>query len=194
MHNHVALNEGPTVPPDSVLSHDGRWIAFESNRDGNWEIYVAAPDGSNPMRLTMAPGPDIHPAWSPDNRRIAFTSHRDGPSSIYVMDRDGRNTKPLVRLPSARLAVWSPDGESLFFVAERGGNDELYRKNLGTGETVSLTPSAAKDGIHIWHPTISPDGRWLAYVTNATGEYRIWISDPDGAQKRLLTKAMEVRP
>jgi TolB protein len=182
------------LPPDAVVSHDGNWLAFESNRDGNWEIYVAAPDGSNPVRLTTAPGADIQPAWSPDDRRIAFTSHRDGGSAVYVMDRDGRSAMPVVQYPSARLPAWSADGESLYFVSEREGHDELSRRSLVTGETVSLTPSAAKVGTQIWHPTVSPDGRWLAYVTNATGEYRVWISDLNGVKQRLLTKEIEMRP
>jgi TolB protein len=181
------------MPPDAVLSHDGNRIAFESNRDGNWEIYIAEPDGSNPLRLTTAPGADIQPAWSPDDRRIAFTSHRDGKSAVYVMDRDGRNVRSVVQVPSARLPVWSPDGEGIYFVSERGGHDELYRRNLATGETVSLTPSAAKDGTQIWHPTVSPDGRWLAYVTNITGEYRVWVSTATGSEKRLLTQTIKTR-
>jgi len=179
---------------DPVLSHDGKWVAFESNRDGNWEIYVAASDGSNWTRLTSAPGADIQPAWSPDDRRIAFTSIRDGASAIYIMDRDGRNASAVVRLPSARLPAWSPDGKRLYFIAEESGRDGLYRKDLESGEIVSLTRSVAPPGTRIWHPTASPNGRWLAYVTNASGEYRIWITDPSGSQKRLLTESVEVRP
>jgi Tol biopolymer transport system component len=190
----ASANNASSMPPDAVLSHDRSRIAFESDRDGNWEIYVAAPDGSDAVRLTTAPGADIQPAWSPDDRRIAFTSHRDGDSAIYVMDRDGRNVKLLVQYPSARLPAWSPDGASLYFVSERNGHDELYRKIVGTGETVSLTPSIGRNGTQIWHPTVSPDGRWLAYVTNVTGEYRVWISDLNGAQKRVLTHARMVQP
>ncbi len=107
------------------------------------------------------------------------------------MDRDGRNVKPLVRYPSARLPVWSPDGESLYFVSEREGHEELYRRNLVTEETVSLTRSQAKEGTRIWHPTASPDGRWVAYVTNVTGEYRVWISDPTGSVRRMTTKVAD---
>jgi TolB protein len=98
-----------------------------------------------------------------------------------------------VRYPSARLPVWSPDGESLYFVSERDRHDELYRKNLVTGETVSLTPSMVKKGTQIWHPTVSPDGRRLAYVTNVTGEYRVWVTDAEGSEKRLLTRSINIR-
>ena len=68
-------------------SPDGRYIAFESERDGNWEIYVMDSDGSNPRRLTDHPAEDKYPSWSPDGRHIAFQSSRDhGNYEIYVMD------------------------------------------------------------------------------------------------------------
>ena len=176
-----------------VRSHNGTRVAFESNRDGNWDIYVAALDGSNPKRLTDAPGADIHPAWSPEDDRIAFTSHRDGKSAIYIMDREGRNQKAVVRTP-ARLPAWSWDGKSLFFVSEQPAHEELHRINLETGETVVLTSGEAGPGTRVWHPVVSPDGRWIAYVSNATGDYRVWISTPTGSEKRLLTRGPDPLP
>ena len=61
-------------------------IAFISDRDGNFEIYVMDADGSNPTNLTNNPGRDSFPAWSPDGSKIAFGSDRDGNMEIYVMD------------------------------------------------------------------------------------------------------------
>jgi len=72
-------------------------IAFASDRDGDYEIYVMDADGSNVRRLTTASeGEDNYsPAWSPDGSRIAFTSGRDGDADVYVMDADGGGpTKP----------------------------------------------------------------------------------------------------
>ena len=66
-------------------------IAFSSNREGNYEIYVMNADGGNQQRLTNNPHADWSPSWSPDGKRIAFSSDRDGASEIYVMDADGSN-------------------------------------------------------------------------------------------------------
>ena len=72
-------------------SPDGTRIAFESNRDGNWEIYVMNHDGSDVQRLTDDPGNDLMPAWSPDGSLLAFQTDRDGNWEIYLMSADGSN-------------------------------------------------------------------------------------------------------
>jgi Tol biopolymer transport system component len=72
-----------------------RKIVFDSDRDGNPEIYAMDPDGSNPQRLTDSKGSDETPAWSPDRKKIAFASDREGHLDIYVMDPDGSNPQRL---------------------------------------------------------------------------------------------------
>ena len=70
-------------------SPDGTRITFNSDRDGNPEIYSMSSDGSDPVRLTENDAPDLAPAWSPDGERIVFLSERDGNPEIYVMRADG---------------------------------------------------------------------------------------------------------
>ena len=67
-------------------------IAFSSNREGNYEIYVMDINGKNPRRLTKNRHADLHPSWSPDGKHLVFSSKRDGGITyeIYVMDADGR--------------------------------------------------------------------------------------------------------
>ncbi|MCE2448361.1 MAG: PD40 domain-containing protein [Candidatus Latescibacteria bacterium] len=82
-------------------SPDGRHIAFESNRDGNAEIYVMDANGGNLRNLTNASSRDGHPSWSPDGRSIAFFSERvgGGNAEIYVMGSDGSNPRRLTDHP-----------------------------------------------------------------------------------------------
>ena len=61
-----------------VWSPDGKHIAFASDRDGNFEIYLINPDGTHLQRLTNTPGHEDFPAWSPDGKTIAFYSSSDG--------------------------------------------------------------------------------------------------------------------
>ena len=67
----------------------GTKIAFASNRDGNYEVYVMNADGSGQTRLTSNTATDLEPTWSPDGTKIVFESFRDGNYEIYVMDADG---------------------------------------------------------------------------------------------------------
>lgn len=68
-------------------SPDGSTIAYMSNADGDFDIYVVDLAGGVRRRLTDSPELDGTPSWSPDGRRIAFESTRDGRSQIYVMQR-----------------------------------------------------------------------------------------------------------
>ena len=84
-------------------------IVFDSYRNGDQEIYVMNPDGSNQQRLTNRKGNDRHPAWSPDRKRIAFASDRDGNMALFAMDPDGSNVTRLPKSAGKRDGAWSPE-------------------------------------------------------------------------------------
>ncbi len=77
-----------------VASVENGKIAFTSDRDGNYEIYVLNADGSEQTRITNNTASDSDPAWSPHGTKIAFTSDRDGNYEIYVMNADGSGQYP----------------------------------------------------------------------------------------------------
>lgn len=85
-------------------SPDGERVAFMSQRDGNWEIYVINTDGSNLQRLTNDPGQDGLPAWSPDGEAIAFVSSREGAWGVWAMTPEGEDQQRLFPMEG------SPDG------------------------------------------------------------------------------------
>ncbi|MFW6116209.1 MAG: TolB family protein, partial [bacterium] len=70
---------------EAAWSPSGEQIAFSSDRDGNYEIYVMNADGSDQRRLTSSPGTDWGATWSPDGARIAFASDRNGEMELFVM-------------------------------------------------------------------------------------------------------------
>jgi Tol biopolymer transport system component len=78
-------------------SPDGKKVAFMSQRDGNWEIYVVDLDGTV-KRLTTNGANDGLPIWSPDGQTIAFASDRDGEWAIWAMNPDGSNQRVLFPL------------------------------------------------------------------------------------------------
>jgi Tol biopolymer transport system component len=97
-----------TASPNPGAPATGR-IAFDSNHDGNAEVYVMKADGSGQTRLTNNPAQDGASAWSRDGSRIAFTSNRDGNAEVYVMKADGSGQVNLTNNPAGDGSpAWSP--------------------------------------------------------------------------------------
>ena len=92
-------------------SPEGKRIAFETNRDGNWEIYVINIDGSSLINLTNNPAEDRSPSWAPDGESIVFVSDRDGNQEIYRIELESgsevriTNTEGSELLPAYRPVV-----------------------------------------------------------------------------------------
>ncbi|MEJ7654854.1 MAG: hypothetical protein WKH64_16715 [Chloroflexia bacterium] len=85
------LTTSEAFESDPSWSSDGGKIAFASNRDGNFEVYVMDPDGGNQMNISNNAAFDGKPVWAPDGRRLAF-SNRDGDPNnydIWVMSAGG---------------------------------------------------------------------------------------------------------
>jgi TolB protein len=106
--------------PTSGFAECGKQLAFSSNRDGNYEIYVANYDGSKPKNLTRNPADDGSPFYSPDGKSIAFWSDRDGDyynQDIVIMKNDGTNllnvSKQSVKLKSGSYIYWSSDSKRI---------------------------------------------------------------------------------
>ena len=175
--NNSAIDEHPAWSPD------GTRIAFQSYRDGNYEIYVMDDDGGNQTRLTNNSARDERPAWSPDGTRIAFESNRDGNTEIYAMDDDGGNVDRLTNnSASDGGAAWSPDGTRIAFYSNRDGW-EIYAMDDDGGNVDRLTDNSATDAGPAW----SPDGTRIAFESNRDGNYEIYAMDDDGGNQTRLT-------
>ena len=170
----------PVTAPAAVTTTiplKDRRIAFQTKRDGNFEIYTSKPDGAEPLNVSRHPAHDSEPAWSPDGTRIAFDSDRTGNFDIFVMNADGTNVVQLTTEPTPDgYPAWSPDGTKLAFISFRDGNSEIYVMNAdGTGQA-RLTKNLADDG----RPSWSPDGSKLAFHSDREGNYEIYVMAPDG--------------
>ena len=171
--NHDAWDAFPSWSPD------GTQIAFQSSRDGNWEIYVMDADGKNLRRLTNYDDSDVSPSWSPDGTQITFSSHRDGNWNIYVMDADGSNLRRLTRGVSPS---WSPDGTQIAFQSNRDGNWNIYVVYIDGSNPRQLTSYSS------WSPSWSPDGTQIAFYATYQEDAEIYVMDADGKNLRQLTR------
>jgi serine/threonine protein kinase/dipeptidyl aminopeptidase/acylaminoacyl peptidase len=178
----TALTSGAQNIEGVRVSEDGNWIAFDSNRSGNQDIYKMPRSGGEPIRLTDDPSDEFSPTWSPDNKLIAYFSFRAGNRDIYVMNADGADRHQITSDPAQeRYPDWSPDGQDLAFFSDKTDLQQIYVVSRRDGSwsnprqiTSSKTPAL--------FPHYSPDGQTIAYI-DPNG---LNIMSPDGESSRTL--------
>ncbi len=145
-----ADNYNPTWSPDSES------IAFSSNRDGKFSVYVMTADGRRQRKLTQG----SNPTWSPDGKQIAYTLGIAG-NGVYIMSAGGQNSRRVTpeNIWSDRPA-WSPDGQWIAYEAELDpwGNPNIepdaniYLVNPAGGKLRRLTDHPVRDRFPAWAP------------------------------------------
>ncbi len=173
-------------------------------------LYIANADGTNERKLFAANTFDYHAAFSADGKWIVFTSERagDGQADIYRVHPDGTGLEQLTN--SAALddqATLSPDGTQLAFMSTRDQHTaNVWLLDLKTRKLRSLTAPLAGEQNKpngYFRPSWSPDGRWLAFASDRTTEWkghsdgkgwehvqelRIYVMKPDGTGLRKLSR------
>jgi len=134
------------IPPSAQTR-----ITFYSNRDGDMDIYIMNPDGTNVVKLTDNDTPDNGPSLSPDGKKIAFSSRRDGDSEIFVMNAERSGVVQLTNnSASDEGSSWSPNGQKIAFGSDRDGDDEIYVMNADGSNVVKLTNNDVSDLTPHW--------------------------------------------
>jgi eukaryotic-like serine/threonine-protein kinase len=158
------------------LSPDGRFAAV-SIADPT-DIWILDLQRGTRRRLTHHPLNDYEPVWSPDGRRIAYSSDRNVKPDLFVRNADGTGEEeqlyasPELKVPNS----WSPDGRYLVFDATLEGdperNPDLYFYDLQAKRATRLTSTPSEE----WGARVSPDGRFLSYVSDETGRYELYVT------------------
>jgi Tol biopolymer transport system component/predicted Ser/Thr protein kinase len=180
-----ALQSGSssTVTPFTIVETAGDRIAFESDRDGNNEIYVMNPDGTGQTNLTNHRTDDGMPCWSPDGDRIAFMGTRDLGYDVYAMGADGSQVTRLTTDPGYDgWPSWSPDGSRVAFLSNDG---QIHIINADGSDQHQLTNSPEWASRASW----SPDGTKLAIAVDTDGHmhYQIYLINADGSNLTCLS-------
>ena len=159
---------------------DGRWITYNSNKDGDPDIYAGNVKTDVEHRLTFHGSRDIWPSWSPNGKWIAFISERGGEMDIYRMDTDGRNVKRLTNQGLCKRPAWSPDSKSIAFVSK----SSLYVMTADGRGVRRLAETSSIDCS--W----APDGKQIAFVPqgDAVGGIAVFSIDVNGRNMRQLTR------
>jgi len=174
----------PTKTPIPPASASEGPIAFTSDRDSIFKLYIINSDGTNLTKLSDSYG--SCPAWSPDGSRLAFCAVPPGETEteIFVIDMSSREQMRLTNNPSADLdPIWSPDGSRIAFTSTRDSNFEIYLINSDGTNLVNLTNHPSVDREPIW----SPDGSQIAFTSDRGGGGNVYTLNADGTNLTQLT-------
>ncbi len=186
------LSEWPTWSPDGSL------LAFASNRDGNFEVYVRQVAGGQEVNVTNNPGQDFQPAFSPDGKSIAFVSTRSSATgmikigstfgfefrtfggNLWVAPALGGRPRRLAE--NANIPVWHPDGTRVAFVS----GPEDHRSIMEAGLEGGVVKPLLATGDSRWEIVrlqYTPDGRSLTFEST---DSVVWLMPAGGGEPRPL--------
>jgi WD40 repeat protein len=179
------------------LAPDGKRAAVvTTDRDsGNRDIWLVETTTGTLTRLTSHPANDWHPVWSPDGRQLAFASDRDGFSGLYRMAADGSGSE--APTPTGAIAGhrfpgdWSADGSLLAVHSSAPGTAlDVWIVREGNPEPYGVARSTFQES----SPRLSPDGRWIAYVSDESGALEVYVQPVGKGGKRRVSTAGGVGP
>ncbi len=179
------------------ISPDGKRLAFATDDGKEAIVWIYDLSGTSAMRRLTFGGKNRFPIWSADGARVAFQSDREGDLGIFWQPADGTGTAERLTKPDQGTShvpeSWSPKGERFLFGVTKGSNSSLWtfslqdRKATPFGRVQSSIPSNA---------VFSPDGRWVAYGSNETGGFEIYVQPfpSTGAKYQVSKNGTSIHP
>ena len=181
-----------------VISHDGRYLAFASDRFGNPDIFLADLQKGTTKRLTFHSAADTPSDFSPDGKYVLFQSRRqdDAASSINPRNRQTElyavsisgGTPRMILTTAASEARYSPDGRQILYRGERGYESPLRKHDvssftrdiwlydLKSGHHRRITTARGGDHTPVW----AADGKAAWFLSERGGSFNVWRSDLAG--------------
>jgi serine/threonine protein kinase/WD40 repeat protein len=171
----------PDVYINIELAPDGKTVALDKTdaESANADIFTYDIQRDAMRRLTFDPAIDAMPIWSPDGKRILFASSRNRKFDLFIKNADGGQEEKLLDFDNSEKADkypydWSRDGEYILYT--RG--TELW---VATLPELKARAFLVPPGI-IRNSQFSPDGKWVAYASNESGKFEIYVTSFPGAQ------------
>jgi len=171
-----------------IFSANGNYFLYQSNCDGDLDIYLFDFSNSSSTKLTNNFGNEASPCFSPDGSYIIFNQVTGDNVGIYIMNNDGTNQTQLTEGYNDLYPVFNPNGEYIIFIRRYWSNNKymsvIYRVNT---DGSNLLPISNEINAHIIYPRISPDGTIILFETDLSDGYNIYRMDIDGNNPMQLT-------
>ena len=186
----AGLQSGPSWSPD------GRFIAYDSDRGGNFGIWIQPVGGGDPVPVTHSSAHDWQPDWSPDGNFIVFRSEREG-GGLYVVPAFGGRERKIAAFGYGPR--WSPDGSKVLCLSP-GDNffeyPQVFIVNLDGTPPVEVSTSVggykreARLGLVAWHP----DGQRISFLGHDGGFWTVPIASGKAVRSEVsATVAKQIK-
>lgn len=178
------LREAAAAYSSPRFSPDGRRLALDVSESGQADVWVYEWERDTMSRLTFDPAEESDPVWTPNGRRITFGSARGGKATFNLFWKQADGTGEVQRLTQSENhqypLSWHPEGRWLAFIEQHEDQswdirvlpmegDEASGWKAGEPTTFLSTPFEELD------PMFSPDGRWIAYMSNESGSVEVYV-------------------
>jgi Tol biopolymer transport system component len=159
-------------------------VVFERG-SGNPDLWILDVSRGIRTRFTFDPSAELSPVWSPDGAEIVFAANREGHFDLYRKSFAGADeAKLLFRSESDKFPVsWSPDGQFIAFIEIQAGSGGADIRVLPVADGEEPRTLLDSDFIEVF-PVISPDGRWLAYASNESGRFEVYVTPFPGPGRK----------
>jgi serine/threonine protein kinase len=191
---------GATGPPGEylfpALSPDEKRVAIDRNdgQTGTYDIWLLDLARGIPSRFTLDPTNDVYPVWSPDGSRIVFGSSRDGALGLYQKSLSGAGSEEAILKSNDRKwpSDWSLDGRFILYTETNPNTlgDLWVIPLFGDRQPITFLQTKFNETNGVF----SPDGKWIAYESDDSGSYQVWVQSFPAGSKWQVSSEGGIQP
>jgi len=174
-------------------------IVSHTDDKGILQLFRMKEDGADSVQLTHSEKGCRMPAVSPDGKNLLYVEQVDHSLSIRLSDIDGKNPRSLTDEGMNLLPSWAQDSRHIVWMKAKPGqkgqdpasNSQIHIMDTKSGESRRMFSDSEQIKFSNSMPSISPSSQQIAFVSNRSGTFRIWVSNFDGSDAKPVSPPSE---